>query len=158
MKNTLAMILFGTFISMTAQAADHLVVLSKQGKFEDVREDLVYAIENRGLKINHTNHIANMLNRTGEAVGDNRQVYAQAEQVEFCKADLSRTMMEADPSNIVFCPYIISIYTTPDAKGQVFLAYRTPLAFNANDATLKATKEVDSLLSGIIKDAIQGAF
>jgi uncharacterized protein (DUF302 family) len=158
MKNTLAMILLGAFISMTAQAADHLVMMSKPGKFEDVREDLVTAIENRGLKINHTNYIADMLNRTGEAVGDTRQIYGQAEQVEFCKADLSRTMMQADPSNIVFCPYIISIYTTPDAKGQVFLAYRKPLAFNANDSTQKATKEVDDLLSGILKDAIQGAF
>ncbi len=158
MKSILASILLGALVSLTAHAADHLVVMSKQGKFEDVRDDLVMAIESRGLKINHTNHIADMLARTGEAVGDTRQVYGEAEQVEFCKADLSREMMLADPSNIVFCPYIIAIYTTPDAKGRVFLAYRKPLAFNANAATGKAVQGVDELLSGIVNDAIKGGF
>jgi uncharacterized protein (DUF302 family) len=155
MKTILASLLLGAILTTAVQAADHLAVMSKQGKFEDVRDDLVMAIENRGLKINHTNHIADMLARTGEAVGDTRQVYVQAEQVEFCKADLSREMMLADPTNIVFCPYIISIYTVPNAKGKVFMSYRKPLAFNTGEATDKAIKGVDELLSGIIRDALQ---
>jgi uncharacterized protein (DUF302 family) len=158
MKTVLISILLSLFLSTVTQAADHMSVASKQGKFEDVRDDLIMAIENRGLKINHTNHIADMLARTGTAVGDTRQVYGQAEQVEFCKADLSRTMMLADPSNIVFCPYIIAIYTTPDVKGRVFVAYRKPIAFNASDATEKALKGVDDLLAGIVNDTIKGVF
>lgn len=158
MKKLLISLLLGTLVASTAQAAEHMVVMSKNGKFEDVRDDLQMAIENRGLKINHTNHIANMLNRTGAAVGDTRQVYVEAEQMEFCKADLSREMMEADPTNIVFCPFIVAIYTTPDTKGKVFVAYRKPVAFNASPATEKALADVDSLLDGIVKDAIHGAF
>lgn len=158
MKKLLSLFLLGLFLSGTAQAAEHLVVMSKPGKFEDVKQDLVMAIENRGLKINHINHIADMLNRTGEAVGDTTPVYGQAEQLEFCKADLSREMMSADPSNIVFCPYIVAIYTTPAAEGKVFIAYRKPVAFHTSKATDKALKSVDDLLSGIVKDAIQGSF
>lgn len=158
MKKLLALFLLGTFLSTSAQATEHMVVMSKQGKFEDVKQDLVMAIENRGLKVTHTNHIGDMLTRTGAAVGDTSEVYDQAEQVEFCKAALSREMMKADPSNIVFCPYIISIYTTPSAKGRVFVAYRKPVAFNTSKATDKALKGVDDLLSGIVKDAIQGSF
>jgi uncharacterized protein (DUF302 family) len=158
MKKLLALFLLGTFLSTTAQATEHMVVMSKQGKFEDVRDDLVMAVESRGLKVTHTNHIGDMLTRTGAAVGDTRQIYGQAEQVEFCKAELSRDMMTADPTNIVFCPYIISIYTTPAAKGRVFVAYRKPVAFNTSKDTDKALKAVDDLLSGIVKDTIQGSF
>lgn len=158
MNKTLISLLLLVFTTLAAHADDQQPILSKKGTFQDVRDDLVTAIESRGLKINHTNHISDMLDRTGAAVGDTRQIYVQAEQVEFCKADLSRKMMSADPANIVYCPYIISIYTKPDAPGEVFLSYRKPLAIDPNPATAEALKDVDALLSGILDDAIQGAF
>lgn len=157
MKKALLVSLLTVAVSSPAFAGDEIYIKSKPGKFEDVRDDLVLAIETRGLKINHTNYISNMLDRTGEAVGDTRQIYVRAEQVEFCKADLSRTMMEADPANIVFCPYTISIYTKPDMPGQVYLSYRRPQLTNPAPATAEALKSVDELLSGIVDDTLQGA-
>jgi hypothetical protein len=120
-----------------------------------VRDDVVNAIEAQGIKINHSNHIAEMLARTGKDLGAARQVYVQGEQVEFCKSNLSRAQMEADPANMVFCPYIISIYTTPDKPGVVSVAYRVPAAPKSNAATRKALKDVDALLKGIVQQALQ---
>jgi uncharacterized protein (DUF302 family) len=144
------------FSSTTAQAGgDYLVVKSKQGNFEDVRDDLVNAIESRGIKINHSNYIAEMLQRTGKDLGASKQVYVQGEQVEFCKANLSRAQMEADPSNMVFCPYIISVYTTPTDAQKVQVAYRKPLAPGASKATQQALKEIEKLLEEITAEAVR---
>lgn len=134
-------------------AGDYLVIKSKTGKFEDVRDDLVMAIESRGIKINHFNYIADMLARTGKDLSATRQVYVHGEQVEFCKSDLSRAQMEADPANIAFCPYIISLYTTPKDETRVFVAYRKPLAPGADKATREALRNIDKLLAEIVDEA-----
>lgn len=135
--------------------ADHLYVQTKAARYEDVRDDVVNAIEGRGIRINHHNYIAEMLARTGKDLGATHQVYVQGEQVEFCKSNLSRAQMEADPANMVFCPYIISIYTVPEKPGVVHVAYRIPFAPKANAATHKALQDVDALLRGIVSEALQ---
>jgi len=135
--------------------ASDIATFSKVGRFEDVRDDVVNAIEAQGIKINHSNHIAEMLARTGKDLGAARQVYVQGEQVEFCKSNLSRAQMEADPVNMVFCPYIISIYTTLDKPGVVSVAYRVPAAPKSSAATRKALRDVDALLKGIVQQALQ---
>lgn len=84
------------------------------------------AIENRGLVINYTSHIADMLARTGADIGATRQIFAKAEIIEFCSAKLSRKMMELDLHNIVLCPFAISIYTLPGEKNTTWVAYRLP--------------------------------
>lgn len=115
---------------------------------------VVAAIEGRGLKINHTNYIADMLARTGRDLGATKQVYVNGEQFEFCSAKISREMMEADPHAIVMCPDIISVYTIPNDGDTVYIAYRKPAA-SKNKALRKALSDVDGLLSGIIKEAIE---
>ena len=142
-------------VATQVPAADHLFVMTKQGKFEDVRDDVVLAIEGRGIRINHTNYIADMLARTGADLGASKQIYVEGEQVEFCKSDLSRAQMEADPGNMVFCPYIISIYTTPKNPELVHVAFRKPQAAKASPATKKALKAVEDLLTGIVKEALE---
>lgn len=84
------------------------------------------AIENRGLVINYTSHIADMLDRTGADIGAAKTVYSKAEIVEFCSAVISRRMMEMDPQNIVMCPFAISVYTLPGEQDKVWLSYRKP--------------------------------
>jgi len=154
MKKLVLFFLLG-LISVAAQAGENFNVLFKtHGKFEDVRDMVVTTIEGRGLKINHTNYIADMLARTGKDLGATRQVYVNGEQFEFCSATVSRAMMEADPHAIVLCPYIISVYTIPNDGDAVYVAYRKPVA-SKNKALKKALADVDSLLSGIIKEAIQ---
>jgi uncharacterized protein (DUF302 family) len=141
--------------TLAAQAGDGFNVQFKtHGKFEDVFDMVKATIEGRGLNINHVNYIADMLDRTGGAVGDASQVYTHGQQFEFCSATISREMMKADPHAIVMCPYIISVYTLPNDGDTVYVAYRKPAA-TKNKNLKKALGKVDALLSGIIKEAIQ---
>lgn len=140
-------------LPLTALAADGYTVLFKaQGRYQDVRDNLQMAIEGKGLKITSTNHIADMLDRTGKDLGETRKVYENAEQFEFCSATISRHMMEADPHAIVMCPYSVVVYQVPDDK-TVYLAYRKPAA-TKNAALKKPLAEMETLLSDIIKDAM----
>ncbi len=155
MKKSLLLICLFGLIGGAAQAADSFNALFKtHGKFADVRDMLVSTIEGRGLKINHSNLIADMLERTGKDLGAAKQVYVNGEQFEFCSATISRAMMEADPHAIVMCPYIISVYTLPNDGDTIYLAYRKPAA-SKNKALKKALADVEALLTGIIKEAIQ---
>lgn len=139
-------------LPLTALADAHTVLFKTQGSFQEVRDALQMAIEGKGLKINHTNLIAEMLERTGKDIGATRQVYVHGEQFEFCSATVSRRMMEADPHAIAMCPYIISVYTIPNDKN-VYVAYRKPPA-TKNAALRKAYAEIEKMITDIIKDAI----
>jgi len=121
-------VLFALALSTGAALAEEWMVRHKvAGNFADTRDAVVMAIENRGLVVNYTSHIADMLQRTGADIGASRRIYDHAEIVEFCSAGLSRKMMEADPHNIVLCPFAISIYTLPGEKNGTWLAYRKPM-------------------------------
>jgi len=133
---------------------DHMVVFTKTGKFEDVRDDLDMAITGRGLVVNNVSHVGEMLKRTGKDLGDTKQIFLEAEALEFCSAVVSRKMMEADPENIVFCPYIISVYVLPEKPNEVRIAYRKPQLVGS-PASQKALKEVDDLLNSIVQEALQ---
>ena len=138
---------------LSAMAADAYTVLFKtQGTFQDVRDSLQFAIEGKGLKINHTNKIAEMLARTGPEIGATKQVYVDGEQFEFCSATISRKMMEADPNAMVMCPYIVSVYTVPNDKS-VYIAYRKP-GPTKNPALKKALADDEKLLRDIVSQAM----
>ena len=128
-----------------ALADDWLVRQKVAGGFEDTRDTVVMAIENRGLVINYVSHIADMLQRTGADIGASRQIFAKAEIIEFCSAKLSRQMMEADPHNIVLCPFAISIYTLPGEPNATWVSYRKPQG--------SAAKIVGPLLKEIAAEA-----
>ncbi len=128
---------------LNAQAEEGSVRKRVAGSFAETRDAVVMAIENRGLVINYVSHIADMLARTGADLGAKKQVFEQAEIIEFCSAKLSRQMMENDPHNIVFCPFAISVYTLPGQPG-TWLAYRQPLG--------SAKAIVEPLLQAIIAE------
>ena len=114
-------------LNTTVAFAEDWVVRQKVPTgFDETMDNVRMAIENRGLVVNYTSHIAEMLNRTGADIGASRQVFEQAEIIEFCSAGLSRKMLEADPHNIVLCPFAISVYTLPGDKGGTWVAYRQP--------------------------------
>jgi len=145
------------FLAATTQAyADgaHMAVFTKQGQFDDVKDAVEMAITGRGLVINNTAHIGEMLERTGESLGATKKVYVKAQAMEFCSATASRKMMEADPDNIVFCPYVIAVYVLPEKPQEVRVAYRKPQLVGS-PASQQALQEVNELLSGIIKEALQ---
>lgn len=139
-------VLFALFLgASTALAEEWMVRQEIAGNFEDARESLVMAIENRGLVVNYTSHIADMLQRTGTDIGATRQIFGKAEIIEFCSAGLSRKMMEADPHNIVLCPFALSIYTLPGEPNTTWIAYRKPMG--------SAAQLVEPLLREIAAEA-----
>jgi uncharacterized protein (DUF302 family) len=142
-------------VAFGAQAATATVqVRSITAEFADVKERVVMALENRGLVLNYTARVGDMLERTGRDTGRERPVYGKAEVLEFCSAAISRDTMEADPRNIVFCPYAIAIYTEPQAPGTVHLAYRTPVA-SGSDRSIRALRAIEELLAGVVNEALQ---
>lgn len=146
MKRLIATALLA-FAASCLHAEDLIRVFKASGKFEDIKENVVTAIEGQGLVINSTSHISDMLHRTGGDIGNAQSIFGRAEMLEFCSAGASRTMMAADPRNMVFCPYTISVYTLPGRADEVFVAYR-----QLPDAP--AFKPARELLEGIVRDAL----
>lgn len=146
MRHLALLFAFALFSRMTL-ADDWMVRHKTAASFADTREAVVLAIENRGLVINFTSHIADMLERTGADIGGAKKIFEQAEIIEFCSAGLSRKMMEADPHNIVLCPFAISIYTLPGDKDGTWVAYRKPQG--------KSAAMVEGLLKKITAEARQ---
>ena len=139
--------------SASVQAAD-VAIRSTKGSFAEVKERVVLAIENRGLVLNYTARIGDMLERTGKDIGSDRRVYAHAEVLEFCSAQLSRATMEADPRNIVYCPYAIAVYQLPREPDKVYVSYRKPGAIGSGQS-IKSLQAVDRLLADIVRDALK---
>jgi uncharacterized protein (DUF302 family) len=62
-------------------------------------------------------------------------------------------MMEADPTNMGFCPFVVFVYEPADKPGTVVVGYRQPSAGKGNDATKKVLAEIDTTLESIAKEA-----
>jgi uncharacterized protein (DUF302 family) len=155
LRNSWALaLLLACFIHSAMAAGDHMVVSTKAGSFENVRDDVEMAITDRGMVVNNVSHVGEMLERTGKDLGASKQIFIKAEALEFCSAVVSRKMMEADSDNIVFCPYVISVYVVPEKPSEVRVAYRKP-QITGSPASQQALKAVDELLSGIVKDALK---
>ncbi len=146
-------LLAGGLTSSLASEPDHLKLYTTRGNFEDVRQDIEIAITGRGLVVDHTSHIGAMLERTGKDLGTTKPIYGDAGSMQFCSATVSRRTMEADPTNIVFCPYIIVYYTLPDDPKTVYVGYRRPLPVGSATSK-KSLKDVENLLDGIVKEAL----
>lgn len=101
-------------------------VYTTSGEYHNVRDDLVQAIEDEGLVISYTAHLANMLRRTANATGATKQVYENAETLMFCSAELTYDLTLHNPHNITLCPYSISIYTLSDDPSEVLLSIPAP--------------------------------
>jgi uncharacterized protein (DUF302 family) len=153
-SKAIALLIIGVACGSAAAATPGITLKSATGGFDDIKERVVMAIENRGLVLNYTAHISNMLDRTGKDIGRERQIYLKAEVLEFCGAGVSRSMMEADSRNIVFCPYAIALYTLPNDPGKVYVSYRKPLATGPGQSA-KALREVGKLLDDIVRDALK---
>ncbi len=136
-----------------ADASSELGLVTKKGSFEDARQDLQDAVINAGLKIDYQGAIGKMLERTAADIGATKPIYKNAEFFTFCSAALSRAMMEADPANVGFCPYVMFVYERADKPGEVVVGYRKPPSSSANPAAQKAFAAIENLLQKILKEA-----
>ncbi len=135
-------------------AADPAVVrYSKAAPYEEVREDLEFAIQNRALKVDLTSRIHSMLQRTGKDLGDATPLFEDAQAYSFCSAKISRAIMAADPHNIAFCPFTIVVYAPRGESGTTYVAYRRPPA-GGNPAAAAALRELEAFLDAIAREAV----
>ncbi|MBI5752185.1 MAG: DUF302 domain-containing protein [Hydrogenophilales bacterium] len=149
--------LFGLFLFLFSVSAfaggKHLVTYTSKDDFDTVKSAITEAIAGKGLVINTISHIGEMLERTGKDMGGAKQIFVKAESLEFCSATVSRMTMEADPHNIVFCPYIISVYVLPNEPKKTYVSYRKP-DLVGTPASKASLKEVEKLLRSIIEEAL----
>ncbi|MDB6178882.1 DUF302 domain-containing protein [Paracoccus sp. Z330] len=136
-------------LSVTAHA-DNLAVSAPvthqvAGEFDDIAFAVENAILNAGLVIEGQSHVGDMLARTKDDVGGEKDLYSHAEVFTFCSASVSRQVMEADIMNLQHCPYSIFLFETPDAPGQITVGRRR------YDNSMQPAAQ---LLDGIIADAL----
>lgn len=129
-------------------------VVTVQGDYATLRDDLELAITERGLVISKVLLIADMLQRTGSSVGSTKKIYEQGETLTFCSAVLSRQMMELNPEYIAFCPFKISIYNLPAQPHTVYFTYPiVTLPSEKEQATMQA---INQLLVDIVQAVVKG--
>jgi uncharacterized protein (DUF302 family) len=116
-----------------------------EGSFEDATFAVESAIVNKGLVIDYVSHVGEMLARTGADVGSDQTLFDAADVFLFCSAVVSREVMEADPMNIVHCPYGIFV---ADKGGEVTVGYR--------DYPDGPMDKVEALLAEIVAEAVDG--
>lgn len=129
----------------TAMAGDAVTYTVEQ-EFDDVLFGLESAILDEGLVIDSVSHVGDMLERTRQDVGSDKVLYTKADVLSFCSATASRSVMEADLMNIVYCPYDIFVMSVPDRPGQTTIGYRS--------LPEGPMKEIEALLDGIARAAI----
>lgn len=156
MKRLLLMVLgiLGAAVLMSAAQAAEFKSVTTEGSYADVADYVESAIINKGLTIDYSGEVHKMLERTGKDVGSTKDIYAGAKFFLFCSAVLSRQMMEADPANMGFCPFIVHVYEEKAKPGVVHVGYRRP-GEGSNEAGSKALAAIDELLDSIIKEATE---
>ncbi len=149
MPNHLAAAILGLTLALpAAAAADGVRLYDFDGDFEDAAFSVETAIIDQGLVVDSVSHIGTMLQRTAADVGATTRLFENAEIYQFCSAVLSRKVMEADPTNIVFCPYSIFVIEPADGSGKTRIGHRI-----MPDGPMK---EVEALLERIATEAAGG--
>ncbi|MDQ2090678.1 DUF302 domain-containing protein [Marimonas arenosa] len=133
------------FFATVAQAQTDVITYTTDESFEDVVFGLENAIVDAGLVVDSVSHVGDMLERTKADVGSDVTIFAHADTYSFCSAAISRRVMEADPMNVVFCPYDIFVIQRP-GDDKVTIGFR--------DYPDGAMQAVEDLLDGIARAAI----
>ena len=135
---------FALALLTTPTWAKEAHVTPYDGTFDDATFAVKTAIVNHGLVIDYVSHVGDMLNRTGADVGSDTVIFTNADIFIFCSAVISRQVMEADPMNIVHCPY--GIFVAENADG-VMIGHR-----DYPDGPMQA---VEDLLKDIVAEATE---
>ncbi|MCI5096519.1 MAG: DUF302 domain-containing protein [Rhodobacteraceae bacterium] len=142
-------LLFASLIGVTPllAAAQDMVTYTSDMSFDDATFAIESAIVDAGLVVDHVSHVGEMLERTRGDVGSDVVLFSNADVFSFCSAKVSRSVMEADPMNIVFCPYDIFVAELPDAPDSVTIGFR--------QFPEGPMQEVQTLLTQIVEAALE---
>ena len=133
---------------------DRVVMIRSEQPADDAIFALEQAILGKGLVIDYTSHVGDMLARTGKDVGSSVQLFDKAQIFVFCSASLSRKAMEEDITSVGLCPYSIFAFSHPGEKDVSYVGYRR--LSKADTPKDSALLEVDALLGEIAKEAAGG--
>ena len=148
------LIALGCTISASASDYGDFKLYSTKSSFDNVRANVEDAIVNRGYVIDYHGFVGKMLNRTGQDVGSSKATYKEAEFFQFCSAVLTRKMTEADPRNIGYCPYVVTVYELASDPGRVYVGYRLP-ALAGSEESKRTLGAVGELLDKISREAVK---
>ncbi|WP_323037743.1 DUF302 domain-containing protein [Pararhodobacter sp.] len=139
-----------SFLAFTAAAlvgsplmADELILTPTEMSFEDAAFAVESAIVGRGLVIDYTSHVGDMLERTRADIGSDVVLFTNANIYLFCSAATSREVMEADWQNIAYCPYGVQVIERPGEAVVIGYVHR-------DEATMAP---VNDLLAAIVDEA-----
>lgn len=128
--------------------------VTKKAPFDDVRFELGNAVVTRGLAIQLEGNFGKMLDRTGADVGSTKPVYLHAEFIEVCSARFGRMMVEADPTLMGNCPFLLYAYERVDRPGEVVVGFRR-LHPGQSAAAREAVAAAEAMLDAIVRDAVK---
>ena len=139
-----------TFLALISAAvlaapafADHLILTPTEMSFEDAALAVENAIVGRGLVIDYTSHVGEMLERTRADIGSDVVLFTNASIYMFCSATTSRQVMEADWQNVAFCPYGVQVIERPGE----------PVAIGYMHRDVDSMAPVNALLEAIVDEA-----
>ncbi|PRY91853.1 DUF302 domain-containing protein [Donghicola tyrosinivorans] len=133
-------------LSASATFAEEPVIYETDQSFDDVTFGLESAIIDAGLVIDHISHTGEMLERTRADIGSDKVLFQAADVYSFCSASVSRSVMEADLKNVMYCPYDIFVMVAADKPDTTVIGYR-PFPEGP-------MQEVQQMLDGIVRNAI----
>ena len=125
----------------------------EDGKYSDTLEAVKEIIKSKGINIAHTLPPSDMLGRTGPAFGITQPILQDGEIIEFCSAKVSHQLIQANPENIVLCPFVISVYVLSEDPANVRMTYRMPYVID--EASQTAIEAMNDLVIGIIEEAAE---
>jgi len=132
-----------------------------EASFADVLLELQDAVIGRGLVIDFTGNVDKMLERTAEAAESvtetgEKSPYLAAKYLQFCSAKLTHEAVSANPANLSICPYIVYLYETRTAPGQVHISYRKPV-FGPSKASRAIEVKINAFLQEIIDETVEAS-
>ena len=133
----------------TSKTVNFSTLFQVQGEFEEIRDELVEVIEDKGMVISFVSHAGKMLERTQSTSKIKGNVYEDAEILLFCKADLSHKLAASDVHTLVLCPQAISVYRLKSDPEIVYMSIR-----NAPENVV-AYQAIFSLMTEIIEQVIE---
>ena len=125
-----SMLFFSTLVQAGENNNPWVKTIVIEGDYKEILSVVKESIKGKGVHIAHTLPAADVLHRTAKAYGISKPAYKEAEIVEFCSAKISHAMSQANPENIVLCPFAISVYVLPDNPSHVYLSTRLPFVID----------------------------
>ncbi len=149
-KQYLLLLLCAVFIFKPV-LAKHITTTIVEAEYQDVRDDLLDAVKGKGLNIAGVFHASEMLKNTKSVFNFRRDVYQNAEIIEFCSAGISHDISRANHLNILLCPFKIAVYNLEKDPKKVYVVWAMPEA--VDDKSKKAILKIGTLIKSIIEDA-----